>query len=559
MPNQDNLSPTVLNKNLNVAKVTDRTITIQWEKAKDDKTPAKDIRYVVGITKSDDATDPWHIAAEAKDICEYTFAGLEAATLYGFYVMAYDEAGNCTQYPLTDGCMTAKTLDAIDDKVAPTALNKSIEVTKVTENSISIQWEKAKDDLTLAKEIRYVVGLTEDENPADPWHIVAEEKDICAFTFKNLKGGTAYGFYVMAFDEDGNMTQYPLANGCMTAKTLAPDTVAPTALSKALKVVKITDQTISIQWEKASDDRTKQKDIVYTVLLTEYDNQNDPWHTACNEKDICEFTFPGLKPGTLYGFTVKAKDKEGNVTQYPVTDGCMTAKTLADQDDRVAPTVYCRHLDVAEITNRSISIKWQKATDNETRAKDIRYVVGLTEALNDNDPWHIVREGKDICAHTFKNLKPGTTYAFYVMAFDEAGNFTQYPVHNGSLQATTEYGDNQAPVAPNREIVVKDVTENTISIQWERVKDDMTKSKDVRYVIGLTETDNDQDPWHIVGEDTNICQFTFKWLKPGTKYSFYVMAYDEAGNMTQYPGLDKSETSMTLKPVAWWRKMADRD
>ena len=341
MANQDNLSPIVLNKNLNVAKVTDRTITIQWEKAKDDKTPAKDIRYVVGITKDGDAADPWHIVCEAKDICEYTFAGLEAATLYGFYVMAFDEAGNCTQYPLTDGCMTAKTLDAIDDKVAPTALNKAIEVTKVTENSISIQWEKAKDDLTLAKDIRYIVGLTEEENDADPWHIVAEEKDICAFTFKNLKGATAYAFYVMAFDETGNMTQYPLANGSMTAKTLAPDSVAPTVLSKALKVVKVTDQTISIQWE--------------------------------------------------------------------------------------------------------------------------------------------------------------------------------------------------------------------------RVKDDMTKSKDIRYVIGLTETDNDQDPWHIVGEDTNICQFTFKWLKPGTKYSFYVMAYDEAGNMTQYPGLDKSETTMTLKPVAWWRKMADRD
>ena len=290
------------------------------------------------------------------------------------------------------------------------------------------------------------------------------------------------------------------------------DNIAPSVLNKNLEIIKVTDRSISIQWEKAKDDKTPAKDIRYVVGLTEADNADDPWHIVAEAKDICEYTFPNLKPDTLYAFTVKAKDKEGNVTQYPVCDGSMTAKTLADQDDRVAPTVYCRHLDVAEITNQTISIKWQKATDNETRAKDIRYVVGLTEALNDNDPWHIVREGKDICAHTFKNLKSGTTYAFYVMAFDESGNYTQYPVHNGSLQATTEYGDNQAPLAPNREIVVKDVTENTISIQWERVKDDMTKSKDIRYVIGLTETDNDQDPWHIVGEDTNICQFTFSKL-----------------------------------------------
>ncbi|MBO6045167.1 MAG: fibronectin type III domain-containing protein, partial [Bacteroidales bacterium] len=115
--------------------------------------------------------------------------------------------------------------------------------------------------------------------------------------------------------------------------------------------------------------------------------------------------------------------------------------------------------------------------------------------------------------------------------------------------------DNKAPMTANKKLEITDVTEHTISIQGERAKDDNTKSKDVRYVIGLTETDNDQDPWHIVGEDTNICKFTFKWLKPGTNYSFYVMAYDEAGNMTQYPGLDKSETTMTLKEIPWWRKI----
>ena len=131
MAKQDNLSPTVLSKNLNVVMVTDRSITLQWEKAKDDKTPAKDIRYVVGITEADNAEDPWHIACEAKDICEYTFTGLKAATKYAFYVMAFDEAGNCTQYPFTDGSMSATTQEAIDDKVAPTALTKDIEVTGV--------------------------------------------------------------------------------------------------------------------------------------------------------------------------------------------------------------------------------------------------------------------------------------------------------------------------------------------------------------------------------------------------------------------------------------------
>ena len=555
MANQDNIAPSVLNKNLEIVKVTDRSIAIQWEPAKDDKTPAKDIRYVVGLTEAENPDDPWHIVAEAKGICEFTFTHLKASTVYAFYVMAFDEAGNCTQYPLYNGSMTAKTLEAKPDICAPTVLNKNLNVVKVTENSISIQWGKATDDLTLAKEIRYVVGLTEAENPDDPWHIVAEAKDLCEFTFKNLKGDTLYAFYVMAFDEEGNMTQYPLYNGSMTAKTLAPDAVAPTVLSKKIDVVKVTDESISIQWMKAADDRDKQKDIVYAVHLTELENSSDPWHTVREEKDICEHTFPHLKPDTKYGFFVMAKDKAGNSTQYPLSNGCMSAKTLEDKEDTLAPTVLSKKIDVVEVTNKTISIKWQKATDDLSRQKEIRYVVGLTEAENPNDPWHIVREEKDICAHTFKGLKNDTNYAFYVMAYDEAGNMTQYPCLDGSMSAKTLEPDNKAPMAANKKLEITDVTEHTISIQWERAKDDNTKSKDVRYVIGLTETDNAQDPWHIVGEDTNICKFTFKWLKPGTNYSFYVMAYDEAGNMTQYPGLDKSETTMTLKEIPWWRKM----
>ena len=549
MANQDNLSPSVLNKILEVVKVTDRSIAIRWEKANDDKTPAKDIRYVVGLTEAENAADPWHIVAEAKDICEFTFTKLKAETAYAFYVMAFDEAGNMTQYPRANASMRVKTLPAIDDIYAPTVLNKAIEVTEVKENSLSIQWEKATDNLSLAKEIRYIVGLTEAENADDPWHTVAEAKDICSFTFKNLKADTLYGFYVMAFDEEGNMTQYPLSNGCMTAKTLAPDAVAPTVLNKKLEVVKVTDESISIKWQKATDDRTRQKDIVYSIGLTEAENADDPWHTVREEKDICEHTFPHLKPATTYAFYVMAKDKAGNMTQYPLANGSMTAKTLEDKEDTVAPTVLNKKLEVVEITNTTISIKWQKASDDLSRQKEIRYVVGLTEANNPDDPWHIVAEKMDINAHTFKNLKPATTYAFYVMAFDEVGNMTQYPRANASMSATTMDKDGQAPMAPSKKLEITNVTETTISIMWERAKDDMTKSKDIRYVVGLTETDNDKDPWHIVGEDTNICKFTFIRLKPGTNYSFFVMAYDEAGNMTQYPGLDKSETTMTLMPV----------
>ena len=324
------------------------------------------------------------------------------------------------------------------------------------------------------------------------------------------------------------------------------DTIAPSVLNKAIVVTGIKKNSISIKWEKAKDDKTLAKDITYVIGLTEADNANDPWHIVHEEKDICEHTFKNLKSDTRYGFYVMAYDEAGNFCQYPLRNGCMTAKTLDGKNDRLAPTVQNKELRVMDITDRSISIKWEKAKDDKTLAKDIRYVVGLTEYANSKDPWHIVREANDISAHTFKGLKAGTRYAFYVMAIDEAGNMTQYPHANGTMTAVTKHGDSQAPIVPSKKLEVKDVAQTTISIMWERANDDQTKAKDIRYVVGLTETDNDGDPWHIVGEAKDICMFTFKKLKPGTRYSFFVMAFDEAGNMTQYPGMDKRETAMTL-------------
>ena len=196
MAKKDTIAPTAINKNLEVTKLTDRSISIRWEKAKDDNTAAEEIRYVVGLTEAENADDPWHIVCEEKDICEYTFTELKPSTSYAFYVMAYDEAGNATQYPVTDGSMTAKTRRATEDRYAPTVPDKTIEVAEIKEDRISIKWQKAKDDLTPAKDIRYIVGLTEAENPLDPWHIVADAKDIGKLTLKDLKGDTLYAFYV---------------------------------------------------------------------------------------------------------------------------------------------------------------------------------------------------------------------------------------------------------------------------------------------------------------------------------------------------------------------------
>ena len=131
-------------------------------------------------------------------------------------------------------------------------------------------------------------------------------------------------------------------------------------------------------------------------------------------------------------------------------------------------------------------------------------------------------------------------------AYDKAGNVLQYSGPDAYLTVTTKEGDIQAPTAPSKHLNVKDVTETSIAIEWEPAKDDVTQDKDIRYIVALTKADDKEDPWRVVHQGTDFHKYTFKDLKPNTRYSFFVMAFDEAGNMIQYPGLDRSVTVETL-------------
>ena len=311
-------------------------------------------------------------------------------------------------------------------------------ITGITSNSISFKWDRVPGYTANPDPIIYEIELREAENPNDSWHIIRRGTQLYSFTFTGLKANTMYAFHVKAYDESRKVAQYPFDIASRTAKTLTADTQAPTVSNKTIKVTRITQTSIAIQWEPATDNQTAAKDIRYQVLFKQSNTPSEPWRLVKDAKGITSHSFTGLKKGTTYSFHIKATDEAGNVLHYPLDNGCMSAKTLEAKADTNAPTVLSKKLDVVKVTENSISIQWEKAKDDQTLAKEIRYVVGLTEADNADDPWHIVDEAKDICEFTFKNLKANTRYAFYVMAFDEAGNMTQYPLDNGCMTAVTD-------------------------------------------------------------------------------------------------------------------------
>lgn len=541
METQDTHSPYVEHKDLKVIFVADNSFSIRWEKAKDKETPTWLIRYVVAIKETDNPDDTWHIV-QGLDIDSFTFTDLKSYTRYSCVVLAYDEDGHVTAYPGVDSCLTVTTRW---NRPSPTAPDSTIKVTEVKQHSISIQWKMASDEITEEKDILYMPIIGE-KGVRGSSMIVHEEKGICNYTFTGLKMGTIYTISIWAVDQASHMMIYPNFDG-MDVRTLGPDNSAPTIKNKGIVVTDVQAHSISIKWEKATDNVTLQKDLLYSIILKEADaDPHEPATTIYEEKGICAYTIRDLKSNTAYRIDVDVVDEARCVSDYYDFRGGLIVTTLEDKSgDTLAPTVRDSQLRVVDKTNHSITIRWEEATDETTHWSDIQYIVGIRKA-GTRDMWRIDREGKAFDMHTLQNLEPDTAYDIFVKAYDKAGNVLQYSGPDAYLTVTTKEGDIQAPTAPSKHLNVKDVTETSIAIEWEPAKDDVTQDKDIRYIVALTKADDKEDPWRVVHQGTDFHKYTFKDLKPNTRYSFFVMAFDEAGNMIQYPGLDRSVTVETL-------------
>ena len=422
--------------------------------------------------------------------------------------------------------------------------SQALTVVQTTLDCIAISWDGWADKTVDPASVLYQVGITEDENPADPWHIVKEAAKLDRWTFRDLKPGTSYCIFVKAFVGTDLVCEYPVHRGCLTVSTLIPDSVAPKVKSKAIDVTAVTYDSISIAWEPATDNITAQDKIRYRVWLRQSGASNDAWQKKnVEETGISSFTFKGLKLGTKYDFYVEAIDEVGNVLRYPDSRSYMAVSTLADT---AAPTVKSRALNVTGTTRNSISIKWEPATDNITQQSRIRYEVWCKMSDVPSDPWKKVEDKTGLTSYTFNNLKEATTYSFHVDAFDEAGNVLKYPLDNGCMTASTASSDKVAPTVKNRAITVTGTTRNSISIKWEPATDNVTQQSRIRYQVYCKMSDVSSDPWKKVEERTGISSYTFNNLKENTKYSFYVDAFDEAGNVLHYP-LDNGCMTGTTK------------
>ncbi|HQK39886.1 MAG TPA: endonuclease [Flavobacterium alvei] len=196
------------------------------------------------------------------------------------------------------------------------------------------------------------------------------------------------------------------------------DTVAPTAATN-LTVTGTTSSTVSLSWTAATDN----------VAVTSYDiYMNSVLKTSVSSSNLTA-TITGLTASTTYSFYVIAKDAAVNSSPASNTANGTTTIAIPDTQNPTAPT----NLAVTGSSSSTVSLSWTASTDN----------VGVTSYdVYVNSVFKSTVSGTTALVN---GLTPSTTYSFYVVAKDAAGNSSaQSNAINGTTTVLTSSCANES-------------------------------------------------------------------------------------------------------------------
>jgi len=359
-----------------------------------------------------------------------------------------------------------------------------------TTTSITLAWNTATDSgMGIANYKVFAKG------PVDGGYNLIASPTGTTYTHQSLTSDASYFYYVTAVDVAGNESSPGLNN--QNIYTLPVDTTAPTAPAN-LSSTSAAATTINLAWDIATDDVGVDCYVVYRSTSSSFANPT----TTNVTSNSCAVS--GLQSATTYYFKVKAKDETGNLS---AESNLLTVSTQ-DNQPPTAPTALW-----ARATSRSaVQLTWNASTDNKA-------VTGydVFRATASGGPFTKVTTDSASPA-TDSGLSSNTRYYYCIKAKDAAGNLSE----SSSTVSVYTNGDSTEPSTPQN-LALTLVSNTQVRLNWSASTDNtsVTGYKIYRAVDGGTET------W-IASTTSN--SYTNTGLTSNESYSYYVRAYDAAGN-----------------------------
>ncbi|WP_062058668.1 GEVED domain-containing protein [Aquimarina longa] len=545
-PEGSDVTPPTAPTNLIVTNITQTGASLSWDASKDN----------IGVTEYELFIGERRILGGKNTFLNLN---LSSNTLYTFTIKAKDKAGNISTasnaVTLTTYCKSKVTnaKDQYIQKVVLGTINKTSTETKGYSDYTSISTR-------IAKGVTNTITITPKNNASDVWYAVwidynqdgdfsdAEEK---VWT-KTSKDALVNGTFKVPSSAKTGRTRMRIVLNNKKAPTTACETfaegevedytvnifpegsdVTPPTAPTNLIVTNITQTGASLSWDASKDN----------IGVTEYE-------LFIGERRILgdknTFLNLDLNPNILYTFTIKAKDKAGNISK---ASNAVTLTTYCKSKATNAKDQHIQKVVLGTINNPSTDAKgYSDYTSISTKlAKGATNTITITPKNNTSDVWYAVwidynRDGdfEDIgekvwtkakskdaqVSGTFKvpsTAKLGTTRMRVVLNNKKAPAKACETFAEGEVEdytVTIFPKDTELPTAPSN-LIVSDITKTSATLAWSASKDNIGVAQ---YEVFKGETS--------LGS-TTATSFKVSNLKANTEYTVYVKAKDRSGNVSK--------------------------
>lgn len=545
--------------------VTETQVVVNWTESSDNVSSKSKLKYelyrsttsnLTSVSACEKSGKP--IMAAKENATSYTVTGLTKGSRYYFNVVVTDEAGN-------KNCYTQRYVVPQKDVTAPVVSSPQISVSEVTTAAATLSWSAASDNLTEKSNLLYSIYGSADDN-IDSLSAIEQNGTLLMDSMEGttsyrytISGTTLRYFNVIVEDECGNRSCYTSTS----ALNFGTDNSAPTLPLSNITISKTTGTAIDLAWTAAYDTygtaREKLQYAVYRIevpvgsgigvsnfdTVEKVEQYNGAWRLDYSTNRLT-VSISGLTEGKTYLFNVIVRDEAGNKTAY---------KPLQVTMDGVAPAVSnATLLGSAQDDGATLNLSWSPATDTMTTQAALQYAVFATAgtrytAVADVESKSISSLGSGYMANRLSYQVNGipysTQYYFYVIVRDEAGNKTLY---NSYAYART---DSDAPILPSNSTVQANYFQDgatglyTVNLSWASASDAVTGSANISYSLYFTNgsatyTTAEQviaaRMASVLLDGKGVSQISHGSRSAGT-YSYYLIAKDEAGNMSLYQPL----------------------
>ena len=346
------------------------------------------------------------------------------------------------------------------------------------------------------------------------WHSIPDttgEATYCKYenttegTILDLLPSTEYCIYVMCYTAKDNKFVCQIAEGIFV-KT---EPLSTPYLPKNVEVTCVKPNSITISWKKALDGVPKPDDFQFAIQYQKTIPGSKSYKTDFVKFPVTEATVSALSPSTEYIILVICRTVKDD--QWVSQSEYFEVKTAVRNPDG-KPTIDKSTVEITRISDRRITISWEKALDGVSKPDDYVFYV----------QWHpihpkessIYRKFENTTEGTIIDLRPSTEYCIYVMCYTAKDDKYVCQIDEGIFVKTAPLTNPYLPL----NVEVTCVKPDSIALSWKKALDGVPKPDDFQFNVSYKDT-SPGSTWQSTGFiKFPAAEATLSALSPSSEY-----------------------------------------